>query len=84
MADDPGPLVRRAEVHTLADGSPRHRAQEVAYALDSMRNDSDKVVRLVRSEQFLVATTGPVVSTPCDPPVTDRTGMDYDVGCQRP
>ncbi|HTT92952.1 MAG TPA: HEAT repeat domain-containing protein [Acidimicrobiales bacterium] len=45
MADDLDPLVRRAVVHVLADGSPRYRAAGVAGVLDSMRNDPDSAVR---------------------------------------
>ena len=45
MTSDPSPIVRRAVVHMLADGSPRHRTTEVAEALEPLRNDSDRVVR---------------------------------------
>jgi HEAT repeat protein len=45
MVADPSPLVRRAVVHLLADGSPRHRADEVVSALEGLRYDSDRVVR---------------------------------------
>jgi hypothetical protein len=45
MTTDPSPIVRRQVVHMLADGSPNHRQDEIVAALDSMRNDNDKVVR---------------------------------------
>jgi hypothetical protein len=45
MTTDPEPKVRRAVVHALADGSPRNRADQVVAALDSLRNDPDRVVR---------------------------------------
>lgn len=45
MTTDPSTTVRRAVVHMLADGSPRHRATEVVGALETLRNDSDRVVR---------------------------------------
>ena len=45
MRDDPSPLVRRAVVHMLADGSPRERAVEIAEVLDTMKNDRDRDVR---------------------------------------
>jgi hypothetical protein len=45
MTTDPEPRVRRAVVHMLADGSPRHRVLEVVAALETMRNDRDRVVR---------------------------------------
>jgi hypothetical protein len=45
MSSDPEPRVRGGVVHLLADGSPRHRALEVVDALDTLRNDDDKVVR---------------------------------------
>jgi HEAT repeat protein len=45
MTADPSPKVRRAVVHMLADGSPRHRANDVVAALETLRNDEDRVVR---------------------------------------
>ncbi|MBA2609506.1 MAG: HEAT repeat domain-containing protein [Actinobacteria bacterium] len=45
MIRDPSPLVRRAVVHMLADGSPRERQQEVVDALTELRNDPDRRVR---------------------------------------
>jgi nucleotide-binding universal stress UspA family protein len=45
MTTDPSPKVRRAVVHMLADGSPRHRADQVVAALETLRNDEDRVVR---------------------------------------
>jgi hypothetical protein len=45
MTTDESPLVRRAVVHMLADGSPRHREQDVVGALETLRNDKDRDVR---------------------------------------
>jgi hypothetical protein len=45
MTADESPIVRRQVVHMLADGSPNHRQDEVVAALDTLRNDPDKVVR---------------------------------------
>lgn len=45
MTTDPAPLVRRAVVHALADGSPKVRRDQVISALDALRNDPDRVVR---------------------------------------
>ena len=45
MVADPDPQVRSAVVHTLADGSPRHRQTEVLAALEALRNDPERKVR---------------------------------------
>jgi HEAT repeat protein len=45
MISDPEPLVRRAVVHMLADGSPRERQGEVIEAMMALRNDPDRTVR---------------------------------------
>lgn len=45
MSGDPSPLIRRAVVHMLADGSPRERTVEIAAVLESMKNDRDRDVR---------------------------------------
>ena len=49
MVKDPDPVVRYQVLHTLCDGSPREREEEVIAALESLWNDEDdKIRRAVR------------------------------------
>lgn len=49
MTSDPDPTVRYQIVHTLCDGSPRTREEQVLEALMKMWNDpDDKIRRAVR------------------------------------
>lgn len=45
MAHDPDPHVRMTILHTLADGSPREREQEIVQALENLYNDDNLKVR---------------------------------------
>jgi HEAT repeat protein len=45
LLDDPEPGVRSDAIHALGDSSPRHLADEIAQALDGLRNDPDRDVR---------------------------------------
>lgn len=49
MVKDPDPVVRYQVLHTLCDGSPREREEQVIAALESLWNDEDdKIRRAVR------------------------------------
>ena len=45
LLDDPDPGVRGDAIHALGDGSPRYLADDIARALEGLRNDPDRVVR---------------------------------------
>jgi len=45
MAQDESVLVRKNVFHVLADGSPRHREQQIAGVLETMHNDADSKLR---------------------------------------
>jgi HEAT repeat protein len=45
LLEDPVAGVRSDAIHALGDGSPRHLADEIAQALDGLRNDPDRDVR---------------------------------------
>lgn len=45
MAHDPDPHVRITILHTLADGSPREREQQIVQTLESLYNDTNLKVR---------------------------------------
>jgi vesicle coat complex subunit len=59
MTGDPDDQVRYQVLHTLCDGSPRAREEQVIDALRSMRNDKcDKVRRQVRRALVSYDKTG--------------------------
>jgi hypothetical protein len=45
MAADPDRKVRGAVMHTLTDGSPRHREPQVVAALERLHDDPDEKLR---------------------------------------
>ena len=50
LADDPSSRVRSAVLHTLHDGSPNARVDDVVEAVEKMQHDSDlKLRRRVRN-----------------------------------
>lgn len=61
MTGDPHVAVRRTVLHTLIDGSPRDREENVIAALESMRDDADpRLRRRVRSVLAHYRRTGRV------------------------
>ena len=45
MAQDESVVVRKHVFHVLADGSPRHREQQIVGVLERMHNDPDPKLR---------------------------------------